>query len=282
MVDNLFAKRRLLIATQHHKEQVIAPILEQVLDVNCEVIADLDTDVLGTFSGEVERKDDPITTLRNKCLMALDQTGGDLVVASEGSFGPHPQMFFMSADDELVMLIDKKHNLEILARALSIDTNFNGKEVTSESDLLAFAEAVKFPSHGLILRKAQGEKLGIVKGIKDIEKLKHCFNSFLEQYGSAFVETDMRAMHNPSRMKVIEAATHNLVKKLSSCCPQCEMPGFDIVKSNPGLQCAECGLPTQSILNHVYICQHCHYEQMQMHPANKTTADPRYCDFCNP
>lgn len=282
MVDNLFVTRRLLIATQHHKEQVIAPILEQALDVCCEVVADLDTDLLGTFSGEVERKDDPITTLRNKCLMALDQTGGDLVVASEGSFGPHPQMFFMSADDELVMLIDKKHNLEILARALSIDTNFNGKEVTSESDLLAFAEAVKFPSHGLILRKAQGEKLGIVKGIKDIEKLKHCFNSFLEQYGSAFVETDMRAMHNPSRMKVIEAATHNLVKKLSSCCPQCEMPGFDIVKSNPGLQCAECGLPTQSILNHVYICQHCHYEQMQMYPANKTTADPRYCDFCNP
>lgn len=281
-MDNLFVKRRLLIATKHHKEQVIAPILEQALGVSCEVVTDLDTDVLGTFSGEITRKDDPITTLRNKCLLALDQTDGDLVVASEGSFGPHPQMFFMSADDELVMLIDKKHNLEILARALSIETNFNGKEVANEADLLAFAEAVKFPSHGLILRKAQGEKLGIVKGIKDIESLKYDFKRLLEKYGSAFVETDMRAMHNPSRMKVIETATHNLVKKMSSFCPQCKTPGFDIVKSNPGLQCAQCGLPTHSTLSHVYICQHCNYEQTRMYPANKAKADPRYCDFCNP
>lgn len=281
-MDNLFVKRRLLIATKHHKEQVIAPILEQVLGVSCEVAVDLDTDVLGTFSGEVARNDDPVTTLRNKCLMALDQTGGDLVVASEGSFGPHPQMFFLSADDELVMLIDKKHNLEILARALSIETNFNGKEVTSESELLAFAEAVKFPSHGLILRKSRAEKVGIVKGIKDVETLKHDFNRLLEEHGSAFVETDMRAMHNPSRMKVIEAATHNLVKKILSCCPECEMPGFDIVRSNPGLQCERCGLPTHSTLSHVYICQYCHYERTRMYPANKTTADPRYCDFCNP
>jgi hypothetical protein len=86
-----FAGRRLLIATQHRKEQVMAPCLSEALGVVCEVADQLDTDQLGTFSGEKPRLDDPISTLRKKCELALKQQPEfDLVVASEGSFGPHP------------------------------------------------------------------------------------------------------------------------------------------------------------------------------------------------
>jgi hypothetical protein len=36
-----------------------------------------------------------------------------------------------------------------------METNFNGKTITSEYELLAFAEQIQFPSHGIILRPAK-------------------------------------------------------------------------------------------------------------------------------
>ena len=63
----MFKGRNLIIATKHGKEKVIAPIVEKELGVKCFVTKDLDTDILGTFTGEVERKDDPLTAARKKC-----------------------------------------------------------------------------------------------------------------------------------------------------------------------------------------------------------------------
>lgn len=93
----MFEGRRLLIATQHKKEKIIAPILEKELGVRCFVSSNFDTDALGTFSGEIERSEDPINTVRKKCLMAMQTYDCDLAVASEGSFGPHPSLFFCSS-----------------------------------------------------------------------------------------------------------------------------------------------------------------------------------------
>ena len=64
----MFKGRKLLIATKHEKQKVIAPILETELGVKCFIVDNFDTDELGTFSGEIERKDDAITTARKKCL----------------------------------------------------------------------------------------------------------------------------------------------------------------------------------------------------------------------
>ena len=151
----MFKGRDLIIATKHKKEKVIAPILESQLGVKCFVTSDLDTDKLGTFTGEIERTEDPITTARNKCLIGMDLTNCDLAIASEGSFGSHPSIFFAAADDEFLVLIDKKNNIEISTRELSLETNFNGSEIKTKEELQEFASASKFPSHGLILRKSK-------------------------------------------------------------------------------------------------------------------------------
>lgn len=82
MMD-LFKNRKLIIATKHEKETVIAPLLEKELGVLCFIDENFDTDILGTFTGEVERKFDPITTARKKCLMAMEANDCDLGVASE-------------------------------------------------------------------------------------------------------------------------------------------------------------------------------------------------------
>ena len=110
----MFANRKMIIATKHSKESVMAPLFEKSLGVKCFVVDNFDTDTLGTFTGEVERADDAVTILRKKCLMAMQKNNCDLGVASEGSFGPHPTMFFINSDDELAILIDKKNDLEII------------------------------------------------------------------------------------------------------------------------------------------------------------------------
>ncbi len=278
----MFEGRNLVIATKHQKEQAIAPILEKELGVKCFVVQDLDTDLLGTFTGEVERIDDPIITARNKCLMAMEQSNCDLAVASEGSFGQHPTFYFVPADDEFLLFIDKKNNVEIIARELSTSTNFNGAQIKTEEELKEFANHANFPSHSLILRKSKDDFKNIVKGICNEEKLKDIFNNFIANEGTAYIETDMRAMHNPTRMKVIEAAAFKLAKKINSLCPECQMPGFGITEAKSGLPCKACNYPTRGIISHIYTCQKCSYIQDEKYPKGKQTEDPMYCDMCNP
>jgi hypothetical protein len=278
----MFQNRKLLIATKHQKERVIAPILEKELGTSCFVDETFDTDALGTFTGEIERELDPIATAREKCLQAMKINNCDLGVASEGSFGPHPSMFFLNADDEFLIFIDKKNNIEVIVRELSTSTNFNGKQIHSEKELLEFADQVSFPAHGLILRKSKDEHIEIYKGITDIEILKKSFDQLYSKYNTVYAETDMRAMYNPTRMNVIKKATDKLVQKIKSTCPQCQMPGFGITDSKKGLECSLCGSPTNSTLSYIYVCQHCKFIKEEMYPNKKNTEDPTYCDYCNP
>jgi len=278
----MFKDRKLIIATKHEKEKVITPLLEKALGIKCTVAENFDTDILGTFTGEVERKHDPVSTARSKCLIAMDLNHCDLAIASEGSFGPHPALFFIYADDEIVLFIDKKNDLEIIARELSTETNFNAKEIKTEKQLFDFAEKVKFPSHALILRRSKEDYTEIIKGIIDARQLKKHFSEFIEKYGIAYVETDMRAMYNPTRMSVIGKAVQKLVDKINSHCPQCNTPGFGITGAKPGLPCNLCGSITRSTLSYIYTCKKCSFSKEEMYPQKKTTEDPTYCDYCNP
>ena len=278
----MFKGRNLLIATKHEKEKVIAPILEKELGVKCFVTSDFDTDELGTFTGEVERKDDPITSARNKCLMSMELSNCDLAIGSEGSFGPHPTIYFVPADDEFLLFIDKKNNIEVIVRELSTDTNFNGAEIKTEKELKEFATKANFPSHGLILRKSKDDYSEIVKGITNYEQLNNTFNHLIKNNGIAYVETDMRAMYNPSRMKVIERATKKLTHKINTLCPNCDYPGFGITDIQKGLPCKLCNFPTRSTLKYIYTCMKCNYEKEEKYPNGKLTEDPMNCDICNP
>jgi hypothetical protein len=278
----MFKGRKLLIATKHKKENVIAPIFEKELGVSCFVSDKFDTDTLGTFSGEIERKDSVLTTLRNKCLLAMKENDCDLGIASEGSFGMHPTIFFAHADDEFLIFIDKKNKLEIIARELSMNTNFNGSEIKNEVELLEFATQVKFPSHGLILKPSEKDISKIVKGITDERILKESFNEMMKEFGTVYAETDMRALYNPTRMGVIETAALKLVNSIRSLCPMCETPGFVVSDAKMGLPCECCNSATRSTLSFIYTCKKCSHISEELYPHKKMTEDPTYCDFCNP
>ena len=278
----IFEGRRLVIATKHHKETVIAPLLEQHLGVQCFVPNDFDTDALGTFTGEVPRKEDALSTARQKCLLAMQKTNCDLGIASEGSFGPHPSIFMAHANDEFLIFIDKKNNLEIIVRELSLDTNFTVATINCFQDLVNLANGIGFPEHAVILKNADENWNSIVKGIQSWDLLEESYNKMITDNSQVIAETDMRAMYNPTRMKVIKKATQKLVEKIKSCCPQCNTPGFGIQKTNPGLPCKWCGSPTNSTKSYTYQCQKCSFELEKMYPNDKKTEDPMYCDRCNP
>lgn len=278
----MFAGRKLLIVTKHGKEQVLAPLLEQALGVKCIVADGFDTDKLGTFTGEVEREDDALMTLRRKCHEGMQAFGCDLAVASEGSFGPHPSVFFAAADDELVMLVDKHNNLEIVSRELSLETNFSSAEIHNAEQLEKFIALASFPSHAVIIRESRDSNRNIVKGITDKDQLLKLNEEYLEKYGRYTIETDMRAMFNPKRMGVIAKAAEKLVEKINSLCPQCSLPGFGVTEVRKGLPCQLCGFGTASTLSHIYTCAGCNYTEEKLYPNGVQAEDPMYCDICNP
>ena len=280
--QNIFKDRKVLIATMHGKENVIAPLLELNLGVECKVAENFNSDQFGMFSGEVERKKSPLETLRDKALAALKNTDFQLVVASEGSFGPHPASPFITSNEELLIFIDLENNLEIHGRFFSTETNLAQQEIKQIDELIDFEKRINFPAHGVIVYEKLEEGTNKVwKDFKTSEELRLKVAELLETNTNLILETDMRAMNNPTRMKNIEAATKDLIKNILSICPMCNVPGFSIVDVVRGLPCDLCNLPTKSVKANVYKCQKCNYSSTQL-LERKKTEDPMYCDFCNP
>ena len=277
-----FKDRKLIIATKHEKERVITPLLKEHLEVEIFVPTDFDTDKFGTFSGEVERQGTALDALRLKCREAMEQYDFDLGIASEGSFGAHPSLFFAQADDEMVLMIDQKNGLEIIAREVSLETNFNAEKINSYEQLASFAKQINFPSHGLILKDSEGKSAQIIKNINDWDTLKLLYESLSSYAEAVWVETDMRAHRNPTRMKVIEKAIQNLLKKVNSLCPSCDTPGYDVQEVIKGLPCEWCHSPTQSILALHYKCKKCDYSTTEQFPKGKHYESPEFCSYCNP
>lgn len=276
----MFKGRKLVIATMHGKEKVLAPILEKGLGVETILAKGFDTNLYGTFFGEFKREKDPLETARNKCIDACRVTGCSLAVASEGSFGPHPTIYFIPADEEILVFVDLENDVYVRARVVSPKTNFGGNTFTDWETAVKFANCSKFPSHGLII--ADQQRMHVKKGIQDWALLEKYFKECLENYGSVVLETDMRAMYNPMRLEVIAQVATILVQSVLRSCPSCSFPGYDVSKVNPGLLCSQCGLPTKASLSYVFECKKCHHTEVKLYPKDEKTEDPQFCDYCNP
>lgn len=277
-----FQGRPIVIATMHGKEQVIGAHLSKVLGLDCFVTDLLNTDLLGTFSGEINRSEGPLETARKKCNLALDLTSADLAIASEGSFGPHPSIPFIPSHEEILVLVDRKNQWEFAVRKLATQTNYSQITLQSLDTLDAYLVHAKFPSHALIVKKSPEDSSDCVKGIDDDAYLRQLVYSFIERFGQCTVETDMRAMYNPTRMDHIEALTKALIQQIESTCPVCQTPGFRLTEIERGLPCAYCERPTRSTKTEIYSCQICLHVEQRLPSHAMLKEDPMYCDFCNP
>lgn len=277
-----FQGRNLVIATMHGKDRVMRSLLEQTLGVKIHVTKNLNTDLLGTFSGEIERVGSAEEAAKRKCELAMEETGFDLAVASEGSFGPHPYLFGVPVNEELVYLFDRALDVHCIGKSISNETNFSSTKVSDSNTLLDFARMVRFPTHAIILKNDLYKPTTIQKGISDYDHLLEVYNLMKSRCGIVHAETDMRAMYNPSRMDVIEQATQAMLTALTNRCPSCNSLFFKLTDFEIGLPCSLCALPTQSILAHHYACRVCGFKERKLFPKNKEAEDPMYCDYCNP
>jgi hypothetical protein len=280
----LLTGRTAVLATMHGKEQAIAPVMQAELAIQITVPEDFNSDRFGTFTRDIPRPGSQLESARYKALAAMEQTGGDLGIASEGAFGPHPAMPWVACDRELVLLIDTQHQLELVGEALSTATNYRQATIDSVPAALDFAAAVEFPTHALVVMShpAADDRQQIHKGIQQEHDLITLVTDLLHRHDRVWLETDMRAHLNPSRMAVIQQATVDLVQTIQHTCPRCDWPGFQVVRRLPGLPCSGCGSPTQLSSSWVYGCQNCNYQHNVPYPDGITRADPGQCPFCNP
>jgi len=278
-----FRDRLAVIATMHRKELAIAPILQTSLGVTVTVPQNFNSDLFGTFTRDIDRPANQIETAKIKAEKALELIDADLAIASEGSFFPHP-MLGIPFNRELVLLLDKQHNFTVYGEALSSDTNFRHQKISSYEQAYDFALKVGFPDHAVVLipDTHTSAKESIYKGITSEDILKEAVNKLLKKSLQIHIETDMRALYNPTRMKNITKATEDLVRKLQQLCPNCNFVNFDIVDRIKGLPCELCGLPTKSTRANVYRCDRCQFQQEILFPDQVQTADPMYCSYCNP
>lgn len=272
----------MVVASMHGKHYVMKPLIKQYLNIDTVIVPNIDTDEFGTFSGEVDRRFDAVTTLRKKILKGLKVSGESLGIGNEGSFGPHPNIPFLQVDLELVMMIDLERDLEIIDSVISTETVHAQQDIHKLGDLLEFTERVKFPSHGIILKQMRdGKMVRVQKGILSWEILYSAWMELSAGGHQVVAETDMRGYMNPTRMKIIERATEALMKKVTNTCPECQWPGFGVADVKGGLPCEQCGGPTRLPMVKVYHCKNCSYTDERFYTDGRK-ADPQYCDHCNP
>lgn len=284
-LEERFAGRTLGVVTRHGKEAAIAPAFLAALPLRAVVAVDAyDTDELGTFSGERPRTEGPLETAGRKAREGAAASGFDLVIASEGSFGPYPPAPFLTCDEEVLALYDARDDLLFTHRHVSLDTRAGGERATTVDAVTAFAARMGFPAHGLVLRPAEQGAPGdrIVKGVQDPDLLAREAERFIAAHGGVWVETDLRAMMNPTRMAAITETAERFVRELTTLCPACGAVHFRVTGTVTGLPCGWCGTPTEGMLALVRSCWRCGHREDQPREDGRTKADPQHCPACNP
>lgn len=272
----------IVFATKHQKEKILAPLFGE-LEIKL-VVAEVDTDQLGTFSGEVERIGTVRENLRKKIDMARSYYPQErLFLASEGSFQPHPLLGLIKSNLESLLLCDTRANSEIYAEYITTEVIHEKFELGPGDPLRAYLEKIKFPEHGVIVHPEDSLN-PIFKGLhSEHEVAQAILDSFsVSKNGKVILASDLRASHNPTRRNAILEAGKKLLSSLMSQCPICSYPGFSILRGLPGLPCECCGNPTSITKEVLYQCPSCSYEVTKARPDGMTFIDPSHCEHCNP
>lgn len=277
-----YAGERIALLTQHGKERVIAPVLEPALACRVELVGGFDTDQLGSFTRETPRPGTQLEAARRKARIGMELSGLPIGLASEGSFGPDPFSGLFPWNVEMLVLIDDRLGLEVVG--LAQGPGGGGQLLSGEWPAVeGFARREGFPEHQLVLRPDGPDDARVAKGIADWARLRACYDNALAQSarGQVFVEPDLRAFANPTRLRRIGEAAQALARRLASHCPACGRPGYGVVSREGGLPCADCGLPTRQPRADVWQCGGCGHRE-SVPRTDRHRADPQHCDHCNP
>lgn len=277
-----YRNRRAVLATKHHKEKAISGPLRETTGLSIFVPPDLDTDLLGTFSGEVERDGTPGEVVVRKARYGMAAAGVPLGIASEGSFRPHDELSFTVGSHELIAFVDDDAEIVVVEDLFTLETNFANTKARDATSIDGFLTRVGFPSHGLIVVPNDRIEVGhddrvrlvledvpdqqLFKGIIDRDTLEQIVSrcASLSSDGLAHVETDMRAHLNPTRMTTIGALAAQLGRRLASACPACGAPGWGRLSATWETRDAGPPVVTREILG----CAQCGHRQDAGSPSD--------------
>lgn len=274
--------QRIALLTMHGKRDVIARVLEPALGCSVELVTGFDTDQLGTFTRVTPRQGSQLEAARRKARIGMELSGLSLGLASEGSFGPDPYTGMFTWDTEALVFIDAGRELEIVGLA-SGAAHCHQMQASQWEAALAFAAQLDFPNHGLVLRPQGADDPRVFKDLTDERALQAAFEACrsLADNGNVFLETDLRAHANPTRMKLIGEAARDLLVRLQSACPNCRRPGYAVSRRLSGVPCGLCRHPTRLAMSDIWACTSCGHSETRPHPGPQV-ADPRHCEHCNP
>ncbi|BBF99652.1 MULTISPECIES: DUF6671 family protein [Pseudonocardia] len=282
-----YAGARIALATRHGKQRALGPALARTLGMRLVLAHDVDTDQLGTFTGETPRTGTAAETAVRKARLAIESTGLGLAVASEGSYGPHPSAPMLGAGQEILAFLDTVRDMHIL-ESRTTPTNFGHTTTTRiDEETDAYLTRIGFGDHAVVVRPHSSPETGAIplhKGVRTRAGLCVAIGRCAAHSddGLARVETDMRAHVNPTRMREIGLLADRLASRLATLCPACGAPGYGPVGHEPGLPCDTCGEPTWLTLATIHGCARCSRRSRHPRQDGRRGADPTFCECCNP
>lgn len=261
------------IATKHRKEQILAPLFAPI-GISLQ-LAEVDTDLLGTFTGEIEREGSPKEVVIRKARLGMSQTELSYGLASEGSIGPDPLVPFLNSDIECLAWIDDELGIEIVEFHRELEIKAMTGVLAQIEDLDDFLAKADFPNHGLIIKS--GDQ--IFKGITQRKELDEII---ARSYGAEVtIENDLRAHFNPSRRANIAALGKKLTQRLNTLCKECNTPGFGVVGNIYGLECRGCkNFNDKAVRGKLLGCAKCDYKVEEL--LERKFVEPADCGYCNP
>ena len=269
--------RTAVLATMHDKLPLIAPAMLAAIGLDVHDVP-VDTDQLGTFTGDVARPGTLWATAVAKARLGMDASRTRLGLASEGSIGPPPGLAFVIAAVELVVLVDDELDIVIGETETGFDIVTVSADIALDDNIEILLQHGRFPAHAMTVRPAVGVLQPIYKGIRTRRELARAIGECAAVSSNlhARVETDLRAHRCPTRRPIIARAA----ERLAACCPECTTPGWGIVRLELGLPCALCGRCVPVPRADVFGCARC--PAASTVDRDRAVADPADCEWCNP
>jgi hypothetical protein len=277
-----FFGKSIVLASKHQKLELIKPVFDEL--IACELFeAEIDTDQLGTFTGEITRTAPPRETAILKARLGMEATSTPIGIASEGSIGSDPLIPFIHSDIEHMVLVDDVNDIVISEVYRSLDITAATITAAPGANIDDFLRKADFPNHGLIVRPNDKQFAKAIKGITELKHLTESINSISEHSpdGLVVIESDFRAHFSPSRQKNIQHLAKLLALRVTQCCPECDCPGWGRVGYEKGLKCSDCGLFNPEVIRQEILgCVKCEYQEAG--EILESSLSPARCDFCNP
>lgn len=173
-----------------------------------------DTDTLGQFGQDSAPKLDIKKSALFKAQLACELSGYRYGLGSCGNFGVDPWSKRLSWNEECVAMWDAEESYGITEMIANSHTNYASTTIYNIEQALAFAQYIGFPEHGIVIGNSKSAYYYrspecLSEFLRDVKTL------LLTNSDGIFLQTDMRAHQNPTRMGNINLATNKLAAHLS-------------------------------------------------------------------